>query len=143
MSDTEILCAFHSTKTFENFETAANGTEISWKSFQKLLNFRNENHSTENFRISGSKVEWKENFREIFFENLGIPRHYTILKMSESHVFQRNFKEDCIFNRLTLICFRSGGLLSVLSGRKFSGKHKKHYKSEVLLSQDYSPDCFP
>ena len=67
--------AFHSTKTFENLETAANGTEISWKSFQKfrkLLNFRNANHSTENFRNSGRKVEWKENFRGIFFENLGI-----------------------------------------------------------------------
>ena len=68
---------FHSTKTFENLETAANGTEISCKSFlkfRKLLNFRNANHSTENFRNSGSKVEWKENFQENFFENLGIPR---------------------------------------------------------------------
>ena len=51
--------AFHSTKTFENLETAANGTGISWKSFRKLLNFRSANHSTENFRNSGSKVEWK------------------------------------------------------------------------------------
>ena len=62
-------------------ETAANGTEISWKSFQKfrkLLNFRNANHSTENFRNSGSKVEWKENFRENFFENLGIPREIVL-----------------------------------------------------------------
>ena len=51
--------AFHSTKTFENLETALNGTEISWESFQKfrkLMNFRNANHSTENFRYSGSKV---------------------------------------------------------------------------------------
>ena len=57
--------AFHSTKTFKNLETAANGTGISWKSFQKfqkLLNFRNANHSTENFRNSASKVEWEENF---------------------------------------------------------------------------------
>ena len=57
------------------------GTEISWKSFQKfrkLLNFRNANHSTENFRNSASKVEWKENFREIFFENLGIPREVVL-----------------------------------------------------------------
>ena len=77
----EALGAFHSTKTFENLETAANGTEISWKSFQKfqkLLNFRNANDSTENFRNSGSKVEWKENFREIFFENLGIPREVVL-----------------------------------------------------------------
>ena len=25
------------------------------------------------------------------------------------HVFQRNVKVDCIFNNLTLICFKSGG----------------------------------
>ena len=71
---------FHSTKTFENLETSANGTEISWKSFQKfrkLLNFRNANHSTKNFRNSGSKVhvEWKENFRE----NFGIPREVVLV----------------------------------------------------------------
>jgi len=64
-------------KLFENLETAANGTEISQKSFQKfwkLLNFRNAKHSTKNSRFSGSKVEWKENLRENFFENLDIPR---------------------------------------------------------------------
>ena len=64
-------------KLFENVETAANGTEISRKSFQKfwkLFNFRNANHSTENSRFSGSKVEWRENLRENFFEILGIPR---------------------------------------------------------------------
>ena len=47
--------AFHLTKTFENLETAVNGTEISWKGVQKsqkLLNFRNANHSTENSRSS-------------------------------------------------------------------------------------------
>ena len=69
--------AFHSTKPFENVETAANGTEISRKSFQKfrkLLNFRNVNHSTENSRNSGRYVEWKENFRERNFDSLGIPR---------------------------------------------------------------------
>ena len=79
-------------KTFENLETAANGTEISWKSFQKfrkLLNFRNANHSTENFRNSGSKVEWKENFREIFFENLGIPREVVLFfGMSENRHYR-------------------------------------------------------
>ena len=48
--------AFHSTKTFEHLETAANGTKI----IQKLLNFRNVNHSTENSRNPGSKVKWKE-----------------------------------------------------------------------------------
>ena len=43
------LTAFHSTKTFQKLETAANGTEISQKSFQKfrkLLDFRNASHST-------------------------------------------------------------------------------------------------
>ena len=47
--------AFHLTKTFENLETAVNGTEISRKGVQKsqkLLNFRNANHSTENSRSS-------------------------------------------------------------------------------------------
>ena len=63
--------AFHLTKTFENLETAANGTEMSPKSFQKfrkLLNFRNANHSTENSRNPGSKVEWKANSREKFLK---------------------------------------------------------------------------
>ena len=46
----------------------------SFQKFRKLLNFRNANHSTENSRNSGSKVEWKENFRGKNFENLGIPR---------------------------------------------------------------------
>ena len=70
----ETMGAFHSTRTFEKLETAANGTEISWKSFhkfRKLLNFRNANHSTENFRNSGSKVEWKENIWENVFRKFG------------------------------------------------------------------------
>ena len=64
----------HSTKTLENLETAANGAAIFRKRFQeirKLLNFRNANHSTENSRNSGSKVEWKENFREKKFRKFG------------------------------------------------------------------------
>ena len=36
----------------------------SFQKFRKLLNFRNANHSTENSGNSGSKVEWKGNFRE-------------------------------------------------------------------------------
>ena len=66
-----MMGAFHSSKTFENLETAANGTEMSPKSFQKfrkLLNFRNANHSTENSRNPGSKVEWKANSREKFLK---------------------------------------------------------------------------
>ena len=46
----------------------------SFRKFWKLLNFRNANHSTDNSGNSGSKVEWKGNFRENIFENLGIPR---------------------------------------------------------------------
>ena len=62
---------------FGKFGNRGNGTEIYQKRFQKflkLLNFRNENHSTKNSANSGSKVEWKENFQENIFENLGIPR---------------------------------------------------------------------
>ena len=65
----ETRDACHSTKTFENLETAANGTDISHKSFQKfrkLLNFQNANS-----RNSGSKVEWRENFLEKFFRKFG------------------------------------------------------------------------
>ena len=84
--------AFHSTKTFENLETAANGTEISWKSFQKfrkLLSYRNANHSTENFRNSGSKVEWKEKFREIFSKIwVYLERLSSFLEMSENHHYR-------------------------------------------------------
>ena len=53
--------AFHSTKTFENLETASNGTEISRKSFQKC--WISEMRTTQP-KNSRSKVEWKENFRE-------------------------------------------------------------------------------
>jgi len=62
----------------ENLETAANGKEISRKSFQKfrkLLNFRTATHSTKN---SGRKVEWKENFREKFSKHLGIRREVVL-----------------------------------------------------------------
>ena len=72
---------FHSSKTFENLETAANGTEMSLKSFQKcrkLLDFRNANHSTKNSRNPGSTVEWKANSREKFLESLGIPREVVL-----------------------------------------------------------------
>lgn len=52
---------FH--QTFENLETAANGTQkrpgkIS-KNAEKLLNFRKANLSTENSRNCGGKVKWQ------------------------------------------------------------------------------------
>ena len=61
--------AFHSTKTSENLETVANGTEISRENFQKvreLLNFWDANHSTESPENSVSKVECKESFSKIW-----------------------------------------------------------------------------
>ena len=85
----------YSPKTFENLE---NGAEISRKRFQKfwkVLNFRNENHSTENSGNSGSKVEWKENFRGNIFENLGIPR--------EVFLFFGNFGKCCSFRYWKLL----------------------------------------
>ena len=53
--------AFHSTKTLENLETAANGTEIFQKRFQKfrkLLNFRKAKRSNEISRNSGREQSW-------------------------------------------------------------------------------------
>ena len=81
--------AFHSTKTFENLETAAMVQKFPEK-FQEILetvDFRNANHSTENSGNSGSKVEWKGNFRENVFENLVIPR--------EVFLFFGNFGKCC------------------------------------------------
>ena len=49
-----------------------------FRTFYKLLNFRNANHSTKNSRNSESKVEWKENFQEKVSENLVIPRHVVL-----------------------------------------------------------------
>ena len=83
--------AFHSTKTFENLETASNGTEI----IQKLLNFRNVNHSIENSRNPGRKVQWKEKIGvylarlSSFLENL----ENTVPFATES---RRKFKLDVL-----------------------------------------------
>jgi len=52
-----------------------NGTEISWKRFQKiqkLLNFRKKNNLTENSANPRTKIKWNRNFQENFFDNLGI-----------------------------------------------------------------------
>ena len=68
------LWRFASTKTFENLETAANGTEFSRKSFQKFrkqLNFRNQNNSTENSSFPRAKLNGKKTSAKTF-ENLGI-----------------------------------------------------------------------
>ena len=54
--------AFYSAKPFENVETAANGTEISLKSFQKfrkLLNFRMRTIQPKILEIPGDKLNGK------------------------------------------------------------------------------------
>ena len=53
----------------------------------ETVEFRNANHSTAKSRNSGSKVEWKDNFQEKIFENLGIP--------CEVVVFFGNFGKCC------------------------------------------------
>ena len=59
----------------------------SFHKFWKPVNFRHTNRSTENSRNSAAKVEWKENFREKVFENLGIPREVVL--------FLGNFRKCC------------------------------------------------
>ena len=119
-----LLGDLHSTKTFENLEAgqaAANGSKISRRSFQKfqkLFNFRNTNHFTENSRNSGNKMKWKENFREKFFKKLGITREVVLLfgnfgkccsfrfwKLPENlnQTFWLNGKRQIINNRLFCI----------------------------------------
>ena len=68
--------AYHSTKSFEIFETGTNGTENSWE--KKIVLFPKANHSTENPGNSRIKVKWNGNFQEKIFENLGIP-HEVVL----------------------------------------------------------------
>jgi len=62
-----IRGAFHSTRSSEIFETEKNGTEISWKRFQKIrecLNFRKAKHSTKNDGNYRMKIKWNGNFQE-------------------------------------------------------------------------------
>ena len=52
--------AFHLTKTFENVDSAANGTEISPKSIQKfLLNFEMRTIQPQILEIPGVKLNGK------------------------------------------------------------------------------------
>ena len=56
------MAAFHLTKTFENVDSAANGTEISPKSIQKflkLLNFEMRTIQPQNLEIPGAKLNGK------------------------------------------------------------------------------------
>ena len=80
---------FHSTKTFENLETAAMVPKFPEK-FPEILEtveFPKCEPFNRKFWNSGSKVEWKGNFRENIFENLGIPR--------EVLLFFGNFGKCC------------------------------------------------
>ena len=80
--------AFHLTKTFENVDSAANGTEISPKSVQTLLlNFEMRTIQPQNQEIPGAKLNGRTTSRKKIFENLGIP--------CEVVVFFGNFGKCC------------------------------------------------
>ena len=59
--------AFHLTKTFENVDSAANGTEISPKSVQTLLlNFEMQTIQPQNQEIPGAKLNGRTTSRKKF-----------------------------------------------------------------------------
>ena len=73
--------AFHSTRTFETLETAANGTEISRKSFRNPGNgWISEMRTTQPkfLEIFTFKVARKKKLPGKFFENLSIPREVVL-----------------------------------------------------------------
>ena len=68
--------AFHLTKTFENMDSAANGTEISPKSVQKflkLLNFEMRTIQPQDLEVPGAKLNGKKTSGKKISKNLGIP----------------------------------------------------------------------
>ena len=82
----ETRDAFHSTKTFENLEKAANGTKISHKSFQKLrklLIFRMQTIQPKILEIPGAKLNVKKTSGRKF----DIPREVVL--------FFGNFRQCC------------------------------------------------
>ena len=63
------MAAFHLTKTFENVDSAANGTEISPKSIQKflkLLNFEMRTIQPQNQEIREAKLNGRTTSRKKF-----------------------------------------------------------------------------
>ena len=59
------MAAFHLTKTFENVDSAANGTEISPKSVQTLLlNFEMRTIQPQNQEIPGAKLNGRTTSRK-------------------------------------------------------------------------------
>ena len=74
----EILGTFHSTKTFENLKTVANGTEISQKRFQKfrkLLNFQMQTIQPKILEIPGAQLNAERKLLGKNFQKFG----YTFL----------------------------------------------------------------
>ena len=70
---------------FPIFKTGTNGTENSWEKFQKLLDFRKANHSTENSGNSGMKVKWNgnvqgKNFGKFGYTSRGCPLFRNLCK---------------------------------------------------------------
>ena len=76
--------AFHSTKTFENLETAANGTEI----------FRKRTIQPKILEIPEAKWNGKKTCGKNFFENLGMPREVVL--------FFGNFGKCCCIRHCKL-----------------------------------------
>lgn len=60
--DPKVNGAFHSIETFENLEIAANGEKFPEN--LKTVEFPKWNNSSENYRNSAGKFEWKGNFRK-------------------------------------------------------------------------------
>ena len=116
---------------------SANGTEISWKSFQKfrkLLNFRNANHSTENFRNSGSKVGMERKlpgnfFRKFGYTSRGCPLFWKYRKIVITGAVNRK------------ILFHS--LLEVAGNpnRKFGLNGKRPWSFHVVVLQRMAKKC--
>ena len=81
----ETRDTFHSTKTFENLETAANGTEIFHKSFQKfrkLLNFRMQTIQPKILEIPKAKLNGKKaSGKKLGYTSRGCPRFWKFWKM--------------------------------------------------------------
>ena len=77
----EILGTFHSTKTFENLKTVANGTEISQKRFQKfrkLLNFQMQTIQPKILEIPGAQLNAERKLLGKNFQKFG----YTFARLS-------------------------------------------------------------
>ena len=117
------LLTFHSTKTFVNV-SSYKGSKISLNSFQKfwkLLNFRNANHSTENSRNSGSKLEGKENRRVSWVPEVFLP------VQQEFSMCQLGISPE------VLLFFKILKLLAAKSFQKFTPDFLVEWKAPCIL----------